>query len=860
MSHEVLEKQLLKDTYIDISFERYLAFKETALYDESYKLEILSGLNRFLKGQEISELTVVDIVKKIQKENPSSGSFVHWSNTGDLVKYAEAWPEEVAELLNQLFHSPLTIEDRIESFREKGKAFNSTISLGAPLFGYLFAAVDYTKYPIYKQEVFTAMKKSFGIEMKLGTVGNNYQIYLKMCEIALEHFKPAYPEITILDMQDFFFCSTQYNQIMVESAVTYLYKMAVELSVFINQPERLLDVLTTMNPEHLHSLREHYRKSEKVNLIKFMVLDKIIESGAISLADMEEFKDQVKVKYETNILQAWNNFTILFQLYYADKKQKVQEEQRKIHEAIRQMDEFKDMDFVEEKVLNGFNWNQNFGCSECWLAVYEKGHTNHRTAPQFFVSVYENGIRYGLLYGDHHPQKGESNLIRESSMESFEYEDFHQKMVAVLEQFKEQDSVRINDKKEINESEHEISTETWMELIQDKKIFYESDLLYLNKMYELGGEATATQLAAALGKHFSSFNAPVVYLAKRVLQAIVMDPPKGANGQNTFWCILFDGEYEESHHFLWRLKPNLKNALAATQNNSGTISLDIYSKEDFLKEVFIDEKQYDTIASLLHYKKNLIFQGPPGVGKTFVSKRLAYSLMGVKDTNRVEMVQFHQNYSYEDFVMGYRPNEQGFALQFGIFYDFCDRALKNPEQEYYFIIDEINRGNLSKIFGELFMLIESDKRDEFVTMGYSKQKFTVPSNVYLIGTMNTADRSLAQLEVALRRRFAFVTLAPAFNEKWWRTLQESGVSERMVKQILFAVDKINKVISGDFQLGNGYAIGHSFFTLKPEKMDENIWYEGILTFEIIPLLEEYFFDRPEIVQTLIEGIYNGNLV
>jgi len=152
------------------------------------------------------------------------------------------------------------------------------------------------------------------------------------------------------------------------------------------------------------------------------------------------------------------------------------------------------------------------------------------------------------------------------------------------------------------------------------------------------------------------------------------------------------------------------------------------------------------------------------------------------------------------------------------------------------------------------MLIERDKRDEFVTMGYSKDKFTVPSNVFLIGTMNTADRSLAQLEVALRRRFAFVTLIPLFNEKWIFTIQETGVSAGMVSRILFTVEKINKEIIADFQLGAGYAIGHSFFTSKPENMDENVWYEGILTFEIIPLLEEYFFDRPEIVKSLIEGI------
>ncbi len=854
MNREELRKHLLKDTYIDISFRKYLAFKETDIYDEAYKKEILSGLNQFLKGQEITELTVLDIVKKIQKENPTAGSFVHWSNTGDLVKYAEARPEEVAELLNHLYFSALSLEERIESFRERAKSFNSTISLGAPLFGYLFAAVDYAKYPIYKQEVFTDIKKSYGIDLKLGTVGNNYQTFLTLCEISLEHFKPDYPELTILDMQDFFFCSTQYDQIMVESATEYLYRMAVELSGFMKQPERMLEAIAELDSEQLKTLQYQYRNSEKINQIKLLVLNKIVESGFVSLDELEEMKNQVKVKYDTNILQAWNNFTILFQLYYADKKAKVQEEQRKIHLAIRRMDEFASMELEENKVLNGFNWNQSFGCSECWLAVYEKEHTTHRTAPQFFVSIDENGIRYGLLYGDQHPKKGgQSDILYRSDLESFTYDEFHQNMAGVLEKYKNQDQETVvADPLPPYVLEHEISTDIWTEFLKNQEIFYESDLVYLNKMYELGGEATATQLALALDKQSSSFNSPVVSLAKRVLKATNMNPPKGQDGKDSFWSVLFEGENAEDHHFLWKLKPNLKEAMRTLQEEQ-PVNVK-YTKAEFLTEVFIDEQQYDTIVSLLNYKKNLIFQGPPGVGKTFVSKRLAYSLMGEKDTNRVEMVQFHQNYAYEDFVMGYRPNEQGFSLQHGIFYEFCDRALKNPEQDYYFIIDEINRGNLSKIFGELFMLIESDKRDEFVTMGYSKKPFTVPSNVYLIGTMNTADRSLAQLEVALRRRFAFVTLKPAFNEKWRTTLRESGVSEQMVDRILFAVEKINKEIIGDFQLGSGYAIGHSFFTKKPETIDENTWYENIKTFEILPLLEEYYFDRLEIVQSLIEGI------
>ncbi|KSU85171.1 AAA domain (dynein-related subfamily) [Fictibacillus enclensis] len=999
MNYEELKEHLLKDQYIDISFRRYIAFKETDLYDESYKIEILFRLNRFLKGQDINKLTVLDIVKKIQKENPSTGSFVHWSNTADLVKYAEARPDQVAELLNQLFQSSSTIADRVELFRENGKAYNPSISLGAPLFGYLFAAVDFTKYPIYKQEVFTDLKKAYGIELKLGTVGNNYETYLNMCEISLQHLKTSYPDLTILDIQDFFFCSTQYKQIVVESAVEYLHALAAELSEFIKQPALLLEAITNLEPDTLRSLREQYRNDEKINLIKFKVLDKIIESDSVSLAEMEDIKNQVKVKYERNILKSWNNFTILFQLYYANKKQKVQEEQRKIHETIREMEEFKGLNFVDGKVLKGFNWNQNFGCSECWLAVYEKGHTSHRTAPQFFVSIDENGVRYGLLYGDQHPNRGQ-DLTFESEMESFTYEGFHQKLVEVLEEFKEDNPTNIqywtigagenakywddffssnvisigwrdlgnlkqykdtdeimnvfnglysdetrrsNDANACNdfansmnigdlvfvkkgtkqilaiaeitsdyhyeasrqphpnfrevkwkavheyplqkgtlptktltnitpypdlvqeilglyEADREISVETWIELLQNDAVFVEMDLVYLHKMYELGGEATATQLAAALGKHSSSFNTPIVQLAKRVLQATGIAPIKREDGTNCYWCVLFEGDYVENQHFIWRLKPNLKEAIAASHVDSSIVELESYTTEDFLKEVFIDKKQYDTIASLLSYKKNIILQGPPGVGKTFVSKRIAYSLMGVKDENRVEMVQFHQNYAYEDFVMGFRPDEHGFSLQFGIFYDFCQRALENPEKDYYFIIDEINRGNLSKIFGELFMLIERDKRDEFVTIGYSKDKFTVPSNVYLIGTMNTADRSLAQLEVALRRRFAFVTLEPTFNEKWKLTLKESGVSDLMIARILFTVDKINKEIVEDFQLGNGYAIGHSFFTLKPDNMDENIWYEGILTFEINPLLEEYFFDRPEIVKSLIEGIKYGQFV
>ncbi|MEI6521839.1 MAG: AAA family ATPase, partial [bacterium] len=215
-----------------------------------------------------------------------------------------------------------------------------------------------------------------------------------------------------------------------------------------------------------------------------------------------------------------------------------------------------------------------------------------------------------------------------------------------------------------------------------------------------------------------------------------------------------------------------------------------YSEEDFLNEVFIAPDQYNEIKFLLKNKKNIILQGAPGVGKTFAAKRLACSLMGCKDNSRIEMVQFHQNYSYEDFVMGYRPVDGGsFELRNGCFHNFCMKASNDPGNEYYFIIDEINRGNLSKIFGELLMLIECDKRgiSNAVPLTYKPDtRFYVPENVHIIGMMNTADRSLAMIDYALRRRFCFIEMEPAFQSKQF---------EEHLKSKNFDIALINKIIT-----------------------------------------------------------------
>ncbi len=266
-----------------------------------------------------------------------------------------------------------------------------------------------------------------------------------------------------------------------------------------------------------------------------------------------------------------------------------------------------------------------------------------------------------------------------------------------------------------------------------------------------------------------------------------------------------------------------------------------YGETDFLLDVFMDEDQYRRIVGILRCKKNIILQGPPGTGKTFAAKRLAYSMMGVKDASRVSLIQFHQSYSYEDFIMGYRPSADGFELHTGAFYDFCQKARDDDERDYFFIIDEINRGNLSKIFGELFMLIEKDKRNTPLRLLYKDELFSVPKNLYIIGLMNTADRSLAMMDYALRRRFAFITFAPAFGTESFNGYLASKGSEKL-KRLASSVARLNEAIAEDAALGGGFRIGHSYLCTSGEVTGE--WLRDVVELELIPLLEEYWYDEP----------------
>ena len=230
--------------------------------------------------------------------------------------------------------------------------------------------------------------------------------------------------------------------------------------------------------------------------------------------------------------------------------------------------------------------------------------------------------------------------------------------------------------------------------------------------------------------------------------------------------------------------------------------------------------------------------------------------MGEKDDSRVELIQLHQNYSYEDFIIGYKPSGQGYELQTGIFYKFCQKAANNPEKPYFFIIDEINRRNMSKIFGELLMLIEKDYRGKKLTLAYSGKPYSVPKNIYIIGMMNTADRSLALIDYALRRRFSFFAMEPGFESEGFQAYVKK-LDNDIFAALIEKIQELNREITKDASLGAGFCIGHSYFCGQEEC--SQAWMQLVVEYDILPMLEEYWFDEPAKIQkwqNVLRGVFD----
>lgn len=294
-----------------------------------------------------------------------------------------------------------------------------------------------------------------------------------------------------------------------------------------------------------------------------------------------------------------------------------------------------------------------------------------------------------------------------------------------------------------------------------------------------------------------------------------------------------------------------------------------YSIDDILKDgCFLERAEIERLLERLRTKKNLILQGPPGTGKTWLAKRLAFALMGQKDDSKVRAVQFHPNLSYEDFVRGWRPTGEGkLSLADGVFMEAIKAASKDSSSKFVVVIEEINRGNPAQIFGELLTLLEAGKRtpNEALELCYpdadgKRRPVHIPENLYVVGTMNIADRSLALIDLALRRRFAFVGLEPRLGPVWqdW-VVKEGAVDSGLVKDIERRITELNAQISADARLGKQFRIGHSYVTPahRLEPGDTKKWFQQVVETEIGPLLDEYWFDAPEEAQKAIARLTQG---
>ena len=294
-----------------------------------------------------------------------------------------------------------------------------------------------------------------------------------------------------------------------------------------------------------------------------------------------------------------------------------------------------------------------------------------------------------------------------------------------------------------------------------------------------------------------------------------------------------------------------------------------YSVEDILKDgCFLERAEIDRLLDRLRTKKNLILQGPPGTGKTWLAKRLAFALMGQKDDSKVRAVQFHPNLSYEDFVRGWRPTGEGkLSLADGVFMEAIKAASKDPSSKFVVVIEEINRGNPAQIFGELLTLLEAGKRtpNEALELCYpdadgKRRPVHIPENLYVVGTMNIADRSLALVDLALRRRFAFVGLEPRLGQVWreW-VVKECAVDPDLVADIERRIADLNDQIAADARLGKQFRIGHSYVTPahRLEAGDTKKWFQQVVETEIGPLLDEYWFDAPDEAQKAIARLTQG---
>jgi len=598
---------------------------------------------------------------------------------------------------------------------------------------------------------------------------------------------------------------TDYNKIEVKFKKIWQY--AKKLEAFSHDDEKFLNAIMEIDKKILKNMiNERYNRDlEKVRKLRFLILDAIVNEKPISTQRIEYWKTEIKNEYEKNVFRSWPHlFNILFELYYRKDKDEIMKNLEEIHDWFRKGLEIENLIYFNKQVsINGFDWNQNFGTSDCWMALIPEEKKNHKNAPQLYLHIYPNSIQYGLKLG--------IGIFYSSSNKRIEWKF-------------EDDSNTIKTDEDFNIKR---ILRKFRRLL--KKFYILDNIFNSYKIWDLNPQDN------------------------RIIQDEINNYIKGS----------IDSEELE-----FRLNDLLKNKVIMEKESEKI--------QERLSEPMDEECR--TLWNVLKRKKQLILYGPPGTGKTYLANKMK------KYFEESKFLTFHQSYAYEEFIEGIRPitddnlSEISYEIISGVFKLAAEEATKmllqmtnqesdfgrflelpqeqrknlidslkqEDQQKYLLIIDEINRGNISKIFGELITLLEADKRlgcenEIILELPYSKNKFGIPPNLYIIGTMNSADHSISLVDTALRRRFTFKELTP--NTKH---LEEAdGIISEISLIDLFTV--LNTKI--EFFLDRDHRIGHSYF-MNAKSLEEfqEIWFD-----EIIPLLQEYFYNDWETLSKILSS-------
>ncbi|MFW5961411.1 MAG: hypothetical protein ACOCRV_00235, partial [bacterium] len=387
---------------LEIIADEYINWDSKIKEGEKYKFEILSELNKKLNIEDINADNILDIIETLKKNNPNSGSFVHWSNLDDLKKWAEKEPKKVADSMNKLLDSEVELAQRINDFREKGKEYDSTISLGTPLFGYILAAFNKDEYLIYKDSSFRNFLKNFDLDMPT-SLGEKYQYYLEICRDIQNYLQKNYPDngIELLTSQDIIYSLAEYKEFKYNVYMKFIKNISNDLKTYSDNPDLFLEEIIKLDNKYLNEQLDFYNGKEKINKARYQILKSILDSGKISIEEVELIKEDVNSEYDSDIMHSWKDFNILFQIYYNQIKNQVRFILNELHDLIRI--EFKnineELELKENDAVKDFSWNQNFGTDYCWLAFYPNSKESHKHSAQLMLGIIEGKIKYGLAMG-----------------------------------------------------------------------------------------------------------------------------------------------------------------------------------------------------------------------------------------------------------------------------------------------------------------------------------------------------------------------------------------------------------------------------------------------------------------------------